>query len=199
MRRGCVAMENLSDKELVALLWEGDSSAWEYIHVKCILAVLRRSSTSSGSSFYRIIQDRQLNEISVLSILFEDMIAKRKLENFQYKCSLIYWMRFYVIKAIFGYCRKNPPPVSDEWLEGVSTPDTRSKAELEEIAQLSFRELWRKNPMRAYVYALKKREKCSSTEIMGMLALSSANNVDKCFSRASADMLEILRKYMEER
>ena len=190
-------IKKLTDKALVTLLWEGNSEAWEYICSYTVIPVLHRATKKIGTSYYRIMQDRQLNETSILAALYEDMICQRKLDNFQYKCPVIYWMRWYVVKNILTYCGKNPPPLSEDDVPEVYTDKTETK-ELIEVIQQSFAELWRSNPMRAYVYLLKQRESSSSEEIKQMLAISSKNNVDQYYSRASADMRKLIKKYSGE-
>ena len=56
------------------------------------------------------------------------------------------------------------------------------------MVQTCFGEMWSENPMKAYVHLLKLRMNLSSTDIMRMLGISSAANVDQIFSRAVKDM-----------
>jgi hypothetical protein len=64
-----------------------------------------------------------------------------------------------------------------------------------ETVQKCFGDLWRKNPIRAYVHLLKLRMSLSSSEIKSMFGVSSEANVDQIFSRAVKDMQELKVKY----
>jgi hypothetical protein len=64
-----------------------------------------------------------------------------------------------------------------------------------ETVQKCFGDLWRKNPVRAYVHLLKLRMNLSSSEIKSMFGVSSEANVDQIFSRAVKDMQELKVKY----
>ncbi len=66
-----------------------------------------------------------------------------------------------------------------------------------ELVQKCFADLYRKNPMRAYVHWLKLRMNLSSTEIKSMLGMSSEANVDQTFSRAVKDMRNLKVQHEE--
>ena len=66
-----------------------------------------------------------------------------------------------------------------------------------ELVQKCFADLYRKNPMRAYVHWLKLRMNLSSTEIKRMLGMSSEANVDQTFSRAVKDMRNLKVQHEE--
>ena len=65
------------------------------------------------------------------------------------------------------------------------------------LVQKGFADLYRKNPMRAYVHWLKLRMNLSSTEIKSMLGMSSEANVDQTFSRAVKDMRNLKVQHEE--
>jgi hypothetical protein len=176
------------ETEFVARLKNGDESAWETVYLKTVLPVLR-SSTSSGISYYRIMQDRSLDEMTIYSMLYEDMICKNRLDNYRYGCPVVYWMRSYVMKLILSFCKKNDVPVSEEAPQELFIDENRK--EEWELVEHCFAELWRRNPMRAYVYLLKRYEDLPSKSISELLLVSSGN-VDQYFSRANQDMLEML-------
>ena len=67
-----------------------------------------------------------------------------------------------------------------------------------ELVQKCFGDLWKKNPMRAYVHLLKLRMNLSSTEIKRMLGVSSEANVDQLFSRALKDMQKLKVQHEED-
>jgi hypothetical protein len=64
----------------------------------------------------------------------------------------------------------------------------RSRKEQWDLVQQCFGEMWRENPMRAYVHLLKLRMNLSSSEIKEMLGVTSTANVDQIFARAVKEM-----------
>lgn len=83
--------------------------------------------------------------------------------------------------------------VSDSRCDSSSPFEDRAvrRREQWELVQKCFGDLWRKNPMRAYVHLLKLRMNLSSSEIKSMLGVSSEANVDQLFSRALKDMRQL--------
>ena len=180
-----------NEKIFVQALREGDDDAWETIYLKTVMPVLR-SSTSGGVSYYRIMQDRNLDAMTLHSMLCEDMLCKKRLDNYQFRCPVIYWMRRYVMKLILEYCKKNDNPVSDENLPELSISESRR--EEWDLVEECFNELWRSNPMRAYIYLLRRYDDLPSKTIAQLLSIQSGN-VDQYFSRANSDMLELLAQH----
>ena len=185
--------DRLSDIRLIQLLKNADNDAWAYVFVRVVRAVIC-GSTKNGISYRRILKDKSCEESDVWSDLYAEMVGRNKLDLYKFKCPLIYWMRIYVVNIVLGYCKKFPSHVSDECLKYISI----SKAaicETAEVNEASFAELWRENPMRAYVFLLKSQEYYSSEEIKNYLGLSSANNVDQYYARAKKDMAELVKKF----
>ena len=180
-----------SEQLFVAQLRSGDESAWETVYTKTVLPVLR-SSTPGGVSYWQIMQDRNLDAMTLHGMLCEDMLFKKRLDNYKFGCPVIYWMRRYVAKLILEYCRKNDNPVSDESLPEVSIYESRR--EEWELVEECFAELWRRNPMRAYVYLLKRYDDLPSKTISSLLSINSGN-VDQYFLRANNDMLKLLSEH----
>ena len=149
--------------------------------------------------------------------LYEDMIARGKIELYRDDGgSLVGWMKSYVR----GYIREANPSrrreisIDTVGLEGednanfeekiskeVSDAKGRDSSPIEDpvlrrqeewaVVQRCFGELWRKNPLRAYVHLLKLRLNLSSRQIKDMLGISSEANVDQLFSRAVKDMRKL--------
>ena len=176
-----------SDRVLVDKLWEGDEIAWRYVLCRTVLPMSREDR------YYWILEDRRLSAYDVLGMVFDLLIAQKKLALFRFRCPLFLWIRHYVTKAIYDFCRKNPNPVSDEVLNQVLSDEAAPEPLDEEwkIAQICFRKLWRKNPMRAYVHLLMVKDNMSAKEIVDLLSLSSEGNVYQLHSRAIADMRSI--------
>lgn len=185
--------DELPDIQLVQLLKKADDDVWAYVFVRVVRAVVC-GSTKNGIAYRRILEDKYLDERDVWSDLYAEMMGRNKLDLYKFGCPVIYWMRIYVVNIILGYCKKFPSHVSDEGLKYISI----SKAAIREIAEVnevSFAELWRENPMRAYVFLLKSQDYYSSEEIKNFLGLSSPNNVDQYYTRARKDMAELVQKF----
>lgn len=182
-------MDLIDDHRMVALLKEGNDEAWRYVLLRAVVPVLRRPMIA------KIKADRQLSDLDVLGMLFERLIRKGDIENYAYKCPVIYWMRPYVFKVVMAYCKKNDVPVSDEnylnVLKDKRTPISNS--DLFEEARMCFNRLWKEDPLKARVHYLKTVSEMSSRDIMRLLHISSEANVNQLFSRAC----KLMRKYRE--
>ena len=185
--------DDLSNNELVRLLKDADNDAWSYIYVRVVKAVIG-GSTRNGIAYRRILKDKGLEECDVWSDLYAEMVGRNKLDLFKSGCPLIYWMRIYVMNIILGYCKKFPSHVSDECLKFISISRTACR-EIAEVTEMSFAELWRENPMRAYVFLLKNQGCYSSEEIKNFLGLKSSNNVDQYHLRAKSDLVKLITKF----
>ena len=164
-------------------------SAWKDICTEVVQPVLK-SYTRNGISFYRIAKDRNLDELELYGMLFEDMVYYRRLEKYDGTKPLFKWMQLYLKKIILEYCKKNDNPASENENENVFID---SNNEFLEILEKSFSQLWRSNPMRAYVYQLKRYYSLSSKEIAVKLDLTT-DNVDQLFNRAKKDMEKLVRE-----
>lgn len=171
-----------------ALLAESEEK-WTVVYEEVILPVLR-SRTKNGSSYYTIMKDRDLNEITIYAMLYEEMVYKKTLKKYAAGCPLFFWMRIYVKKIILEYCKKNENPVSENETDNVYISDN---TEVWEVVEKSFSKLWRLNPMRAYVYQLKKYYDLPTKQISAMLGLTESN-VDQIYKRAKEDMVNLLRE-----
>jgi len=183
-------MNGLDDRVLVQSLKDGDDSAWRYVLLRAVLPVLKTPKVG------RMASDRHLSDMDVLGMVFEYLVAKKAIDKFEYRCPLVYWIRFWTSKSVMEYCRKNPNPVSDEAYLAVLNDKAAKEYDREgfEIAEACFKRLWKENRLRACVHYLKVFGELSSREVMKLLHLSSEANVNQIFSRACRDM----RMYREE-
>ncbi len=201
--------ENLDHLDLCRYLKEEDSGAWLYVLEK----IVAQEKKSFANSRKRIDWGIQIEDL--LGELYEDMVARKKLDRYKGAGSLIGWMRAY----LRGYLnRRNPgifgeTPIDEVWTdgEGNEMPTLVEKISFEEsekrrrdpytgedlhvlrhenwqIASRCFGELWQKNSIQAYVMLLKARFHLSSMEIKERLGISSAANVDQLYSRAVKQM-----------
>ena len=156
--------------------------------------------------------------------LYNEMIAKGKIDLYRDDGGSIYgWLRTYVNGFIRkanpdklrdvpigaggvnngendnsrGFEEKISKVVSESQVsKSLTAEDTFIQRQEEwETVQKCFGDLWRKNPIRAYVHLLKLRMSLSSSEIKSMFGVSSEANVDQIFSRAVKDMQELKVKY----
>ena len=183
-------MNAMEDREIIALLKGGDGEAWHYIELRTIFPMMR--SPRLG----RIAADRGLSDAEVGNIVYEMLFAKKKIDLFEFRCPLVYWIRNWVTKAILGYCEKFDNPVSQEKVDAVFKDRAAPEYDREgfEIARKCFARLWREKRLWASVHYLKVISEMSSREIMKLLHLSTEANVNQIFSRACKAM----RSYRDE-
>jgi len=208
-------LSHLEDHDIYELLKRQDADAWTFVWKRAVLAEARSFRNSEMARKWGVSPEE------LLSKLYEDMIARGKIELYRDDGgSLVGWLRTYVR----GYIRQANPDRRREvsldttGAEGednanfeekiskeVSDAKGRDSSPLEDPAlrrqeewamvQRCFGELWRKNPLRAYVHLLKLRLNLSSRQIKDMLGISSEANVDQLFSRAVKDMRELKVQY----
>lgn len=183
-----------TDRALVEKLWTGNDAAWNYVLCRTVIPMMRQEL------YYRIKKDRQISEYDVLGMLFDVLVAQKKLATFQFRCPFFLWVRHYVTKVIFSFLQKNPTPVSDENVTDILTGESAREPLDEEIevARECFRRLWKKNPLRAYVHLLMGMNDMQAGEVMNLLSLSSVQNVYQLHSRAVADMRDLRRELTSE-
>ncbi len=183
-------MDAIDRHDMVALLKDGNDDAWRYVLLRVVVPVLHRPMIA------KIKADRRLSDLDVLGMLFEQLIQKEDIDNYAYKCPVVYWMRPYVFKVVMEYCKKNDAPVSDEnylnVLKDESAPMPNS--DLFEEARVCFNRLWKEDKLKARVHYLKTVSEMSSRDIMRLLNISSEANVNQLFSRAC----RLMRMYREE-
>ena len=180
-------MEAVDDHTLVDLLWKGDNDAWRFVYARAVLPLLKRPSLG------KMVTDRNRSDLEICGAVFEYLVSKKKLDLYDFKCPVVYWIRFWVTKDILEYCRKNDNPVSDEGLEAVLIDgrDAFAINELREEINLCYRRLREEEPPMARVLYLKVREERPSKDIAKLLNTSSAN-VDQLNSKARKKMREYL-------
>lgn len=185
-------MDALDSHVLVDQLRHGDNDAWRYVYARAVLPMLKRPSLG------KMVTDRNRSDLEICGAVFEYLVAKKKLDLYDFKCPVVYWIRFWVAKDILEYCRKNDNPVSDEGLEGVLIDgrDAFAINELREEINLCYRRLREEEPPMARVLYLKVREERPSKDIAKLLNTSSAN-VDQLYSRARKKMREYLAASQE--
>ena len=143
------------------------------------------------------MRDRDLNLTTIYGILYENMLAKGGLEKYNFRCPILYWLRRCAGWIVLGECTEKAKDVSENAEESYYIDsDSRDKWEL---VNYSFAEIWRKDPMSAYIYFLRRFEMMSSDDIMKTFDISSIDNTYQLFSRTDKQMKELLKKYGGER
>lgn len=167
------------------LLAAGDASAWDVVREKSVRMEMNRFRHS------RMVKKWHVSESELLSMLFEEMVGRGKLALYRGEGDLYGWLGKYVVGYIH---RANPSvrretPAEDVHLEVVDNyANALSSRDDRRFVERCFGALWRKNPMRAYVYYLKMSEQLSSLEVRDLLGLSSTANVDKLSSRFKREL-----------
>ena len=212
-------LEGASEHDIYELLKLQDAEAWRLAWEKAVLPEAR--SLRSGQMARRF----GVTAEEMMSLLYVEMIGGGKINLYRDDGGSLWgWMRTYVRGYIH---QADPARKKEISLEGadfgdesdggasfeekvskmVSDSRGRESSPLEdpamrrkeewELVQKCFGDLWKKNPMRAYVHLLKLRMNLSSTEIKCMLGVSSEANVDQLFSRALKDMRELKVQHEE--
>ena len=208
-------LENLSDHDIFELLKRQDAAAWTFVWQRVVLAEARCARNAE------MVRKWGVSPEELMSQLYEEMIGREKILLYRDDGgSIVGWLRMYVR----GHIRQaNPdrrreisldatPEGEDQGVsleekisKEVSDAQGRDSSPFEDpalrrqeewaLVQRCFGELWRKNPLRAYVHLLKLRLNLSSREIKDMLGITSEANVDQLFSRAVKDMRELKVQY----
>ena len=187
------SIDNLSEHEIYELMKLQDDLAWRLVWEKAVLAEAKSLRSS------RMAREWGVTPEELMGILYEEMIAKGKIELFRDDGgSLMMWMRAYVR----GYItRSDPAPHGEFSLEGTAELDERgepmaipfhdhgfTRNEVWQMTHLCFRDLWNDDPRKAYVLLFKTRFFLSSREVADLLEIPSEAAVDQIFSRAVKDM-----------
>lgn len=185
----------MTDSEWYELVKAGKDDGWRRIWNEVIVSESRNARNAEMMRRY------SLTDGDLMGMLFNDMIGRNKLELYRGEGSFQGWLRSYVRGYILN---ANPnkhgeipldafPADNGDGRETLDVPINDQRALVEEAWRLThycLRELWNKEPLRAYIHVLKTRFHLSSEAIREMLEISSAANVDQIFSRGVKFMRE---------
>ena len=212
-------LETATDHQVWELLKLQDAEAWKLVWTRAVLP--EAQSFRSG----RKAHEWGITAEEMMSLLYVEMIGGRKIDLYRDDGGSLWgWLRTYV-RGYVHRARPDERFVSIEraGTEGAEDDDGRSfeeKVSLQvsdsrgreslpdedpavrrreewALVQKCFGDLWKKNPIRAYVHLLKLSMNLSSTEIKSMLGMSSEANVDQAFSRAIKDMRKLKVEHEE--
>jgi hypothetical protein len=183
-------IEELTHHEVFVLLKEQDADAWRLVYEKSVLT----EACSLRSS--RMAREAGITPEELMGMLYEEMIGQGKIGLYRDDGANIFsWLRTYVRGYVYHSVVKRHPEISIEEMSEEGSGFTiaiedpaRSRKEQWDLVQQCFGEMWRENPMRAYVHLLKLRMNLSSSEIKEMLGVTSTANVDQIFARAVKEM-----------
>ena len=174
--------------DAVEMLAAGDAAAWELVRERSVRMEMNRFRHS------RMVRKWHVSENELLSMLFEEMVGRGKLALYRGEGDLYGWLGKYVV----GYIHRTNPSAKRETPAGDVHVEVAGACEGElssrddrRFVERCFGALWRKNPMRAYVYYLKMGEQLSSLEVRNLLGLSSTANVDQLSSRFKRELQEM--------
>ena len=215
-----MSLASLSDHEVYELLKLRDDLAWKLVWEKVVLAEAKSLRSSAMMRQWGVTSEE------LLSMLFMDMVGKGKLELYRDDGGSLWgWLRTYVRGYVLRANPAERREISLEGAGAADAEDEGGRSFEEkvskmmsdaagrdanpsedpavrrreewELVQNCFGELWKENPLRAYVHLLKLRLNLSSTEIKNMLGISSEANVDQLFSRALKDMRKLKDEHEE--
>ena len=213
-----IDLDQLNDHDIWELLKLQDAAAWKLAWERAVLP--EAQSLRSG----RKAREWGITPEEMMSMLYVEMVGAHKLDLYRDDGGSLWgWMRTYVrgyvhraspderLVSIDGIGRNGDEEDGRSYEEKISKqvsdsrgresspdedPAVRRREEWD-LVQKCFGDLWKQNPMRAYVHLLKLRMNLSSTEIKSMLGMTSEANVDQAFSRALKDMRKLKVEHEE--
>lgn len=191
----------MNDLEWHASVKAGEDAGWKLVWER-VVEPESRSSRSAG-----MMRRYSLTAGDLMGMLYEEMIAEKKIDLYRGEGSFEGWLKRYVRGYVLN---ANPNRHGEFSIEGANEGKEGREGEALELPsedrnQLRkeawgfthwlFRRLWNEDPERCYIHVLKTRFFLSSAEIKEMLDVSSAANVDQIFSRSVRFMRENWVRY----
>lgn len=190
----------MTDNEWFKLVKSQDDTGWKLVWDK----VIKPESSSLRSA--EMMKRYSLTDTDLLSMLYEEMIGRGKINLYRGEGSFQGWLkryvRGYVLNAkasVHGEISIENAYHSDGEAAPLEIPVQAGKDikhnEVWKMTHICLKDLWNKDPERAYVHLLKTRFHLSSEEVKDFLDISSAANVDQIFSRNIKFMREAWVKH----
>ncbi len=179
----------MTDREWYELVKEGRDEGWKLVWEKVV------EPDSKSAKYGGIMKKYSLDPGDLMGMLYDELLARRKIDLYRGAGSFQGWLRAYVRGFILN---ANPNKHGEISIEGAhpdadgdgvamalpTRDDNMLRSEAWRLTHYCLRELWNEDPDRAYIHVLKTRFFLSSEEIRDFLDLSSAANVDQIFSRS---------------
>lgn len=190
----------MTDNEWHRLVKAGEDDGWKLVWEK----VVEPESRSMRSA--QLMQRYSLTAGDLMGMLYEEMIGRGKIDLYRGEGSFQGWLRRYVRGYVLN---ADPAPHGEISIENAYRGEDGPEAmeipvpagkdikhhEVWKMTHLCLRDLWNKDPERAYIHLLKTRFHFSSEEVKDFLDVSSAANVDQIFSRNVKFMREAWVKH----
>ncbi len=179
----------MTDLEWYELVKDGKDEGWKLVWEKVV------EPDSKSVKYGGIMKKYSLDAGDLMGMLYDELLARRKIDLYRGTGSFQGWLRTYVRGFILNANPNKHGEISVEQArpdaegEGATlalpTEDKRMlRGEAWRLTHYCLRELWNEDPDRAYIHVLKTRFFLSSEKIRDFLELSSAANVDQIFSRS---------------
>lgn len=195
-----MASSTITDAEWFELVKAEKDEGWRLVWER----VVEPESKSMRSA--EMMRRYSLSDGDLMGMLYDEMIARGKINLYRGEGSFEGWLRRYVR----GYVLNADPRKHDEISIEGAHPDADGEGEVMKLPQDDlnglrhevwgfthwiFRKLWNDDPERCYIHVLKTRFFLSSEEIRDFLDVSSAANVDQIFSRSVKFMRQTWAEY----
>ncbi len=186
-----------NDRELVAQLLAMNPAAWDYLCIEVIAPMTRTAKYVQIFNRYAIPLDSIIGQV-YLDLTGDDC---RRLRKFRFEGRLEAWLYFQLKDSVKRILREASGKIpftrsendfqSSPVILSMDSGDDRPEREMSrEEANYCIAQLWKENPMKAYVLLLRFRQDLSAGEV-GLLLGKGSNNIDQIGSRAKAGMREI--------
>jgi DNA-directed RNA polymerase specialized sigma subunit, sigma24 homolog len=185
-----------NDHELVDLLLIHDQAAWEYLCTEIIAPL------SKSQKYFEMFRRHSIPLDSIVGQVYSDLIQNdfQKLRRFRFEGPLKAWLFFQIRDSVKKILRENmgkiPLVLSEngggEPYIGCAEPedDEISRRIYRENANYYIAQLWKKEPMKAYVLLLRTTNGLSAREVAALLGQSDSN-IAQLNHRAKAAMLKL--------
>lgn len=196
-------LKSLSDKELVSLLLANNTKVWEYVCAEIIGPMTKISKYTELFFRYSIPLESIVSQVYL--DLTEDDFAR--LRKFRFEGPFQAWLFFQIkdsVKKIFRLTTgKVPLCLSEINLENSHIEqmdkchDQFDTILSHEEANFYIAQLWKDNPMKAYVLLLRLQSGLSSKEV-GTILGQTPNNIDQLTKRAKRQMRQLREEHYEK-
>ena len=179
----------MTDAEWFESVKAGEDVGWKLVWERVVApeAVSLRSA--------EMMKRYSLTGGDLMGLLYEEMIARGKIDLFRGEGCFEGWLKRYVRGYVLNanpnkhgvVSLENAHPDDEDGATGMDVPVQDKKVISKDIwitTHYCFHDLWMDDPEKAYVHILKTRFHLSSAEVKDFLEISSAGNVDQIFSRA---------------
>ena len=191
-------------RNLVAMLSNANSDAWNFIKLYSIRFYIFKTN----SRLLHLVHDLywgESEEDELFSRLYQKMIIDGKIELYDHRGPIQFWMRWYVKEIISKEIRKKKKEKENilsqmQYLSAYhSENNSFVEAERRSHAQKCFAELWKDKPMQAYVLLLRDKVGLSSKKVAELLNHTNDVNINQIHRRALQELMSIAKNMREQK